>query len=167
MDFDIDTYGQHLTHEGKLPEAQEYLIPMAEHEYTFLKMNHILPTQDKKSLSNLSVLAGQSSKALTFSPSRIFFHSFRETTLVSRAVYQILDGLAGQLIMSVSLAPGESTRDYLGSDGLSVSNYIYFNLVSGSVEGNLAMITETEYQGRFDKVEVVNQLGAEIGSPTL
>ena len=163
MDFE----GHALTHEGKIPEAQEFLIPSSEHEFTHLTMKHVLDTQDKKSLSNLSVLAGQTSKALNFSPSRVFFHSFRETTGVTRAVYQILDGLAGQLIMSVSLAPGESTRDYLGADGLSVSNYIYFNLVSGSVEGNLAFITETEYQGRFDKVEVVNQGGADIREPQL
>lgn len=114
------------------------------------------PIKRKIGLSNFQVVSGASSRPINGSPSRIFWHSFRETTGTTRAIYEITDGLDGPVLMTVSLAAGESTRDYFGKCGLSVLQSIYFKLVSGSVVGNIGAMLEEDYQASNDQVEVMN-----------
>ena len=113
----------------------------------------------RNKLSNFQVVAGAPSSDLNFSPTRVFFHSFKETSGTLKAAYQITDGNGGPIILDVTLAAGESTRDFLGERGLCASRSLYFKLVSGNVEGNVAAMLEEDYQADFDRVETLNYPG--------
>lgn len=73
-------------------------------------------------------------------------------------MYKITDGNqpGARILLTVSLAAGESTRDYFGKHGLPVENGIYFLLVSGAVEGNINSAFEDVYQSWCQPVMVVN-----------
>ena len=86
-------------------------------------------------------------------------HSFKETSGTLKAAYQITDGNGGPIILDVTLAAGESTRDFLGDRGLCASRSLYFKLISGNVEGNVAAMLEEDYQADFDRVETLNYPG--------
>ena len=119
-----------------------------------------LPIKRKLALSNFQILAGQGSAPINFSASRIFWHSFKETTGTTKAAYEITDGLNGPVLLEITLAAGESTRDFFGEYGLTASNSLYFNLITGSVKGVLSGALEEDYQESYNKVEVVNHPGA-------
>ena len=130
---------------------------------------HLHTSLDKKrvaklglKLSNFQVLSGAPSLNLNFSPTRIFWHSFKETTGTTKAAYQITDGQGGPILLDIALAPNESTRDYFGKYGLCASTALYFKLVSGSVEGMVGAVLEEDYQAAFDQVEVMNFPGVPV-----
>jgi hypothetical protein len=64
-----------------------------------------------------------------------------ETTGIAGAVVRIRDGTsaAGGVVEVVRLAPGESARDWYGPQGRRITNGIYLEVVSGSVEGVVAL----------------------------
>ena len=116
------------------------------------------PKKRKLELNNFQVLAGHPSFSMNNSPSRIFWHSFKETTGSAKAAYEILDGTnsSARVLLEVTLAAGESTRDFFGERGLKAFEGLYFNLVSGSVKGMVAGCLELDYQDDLEQVEVMN-----------
>lgn len=68
------------------------------------------------------------------------YHGFslRETSGTARAVVEIFDGTspAGELLDSISLAAGESTRESY-AEGIGLNNGIYVDVVSGAVRGSV------------------------------
>lgn len=63
--------------------------------------------------------------------------SFRETTGVSAAVLDLIDGgdAGGQFIATVALTPGQSVRDRLPAPGIHCEVGLFLSLVSGTVKG--------------------------------
>jgi hypothetical protein len=121
-----------------------------------------LPKKRKYGLSNLQIISGSPSMSLNFTPSRIFWHSVRETSETTRAVYQILDGKDGPIILDISLAPGESTRDWFSEPGLTALSSIYLKVVSGTIEGVISSCSEADYQAGYSQVEIMNFPGFPI-----
>jgi len=121
-------------------------------------VKHRIPKLRLK-LSNFQVIAGAPSSDLNFSPSRIFWHSFKETTGTTKAAFQITDGNGGPIMLDITLSAGESTRDFFGQFGLCASRSLYFKIVTGSVEGMVAGVLEEDYQADYERVEVLNYPG--------
>ncbi len=63
--------------------------------------------------------------------------SLRETTGAAAALVYVRDGAdaGGKLLSIVSLAAGESIRDWFGPGGLSVGAGVYLDVTAGQVEG--------------------------------
>lgn len=64
--------------------------------------------------------------------------SARETTGTTAAVFRVRDGgvVGGLILDTVKLAPGESAREYY-TQGLNARGGLYFELVSGALEGSI------------------------------
>ena len=63
--------------------------------------------------------------------------SLLETTGTAAATVEIWDGqdATGQLIAAISLDPGESTRDWLGPEGIETDIGLFVRVIGGSVRG--------------------------------
>lgn len=74
----------------------------------------------------------------------LVWHSTRETTGSAAAVYRLWDSNtnAGQQLLTVSLSSGESTRDYIQAHHLEFKTSLYFELVSGAVEGMVSVLCD-------------------------
>lgn len=109
-------------------------------------------------IQNLQIAAGAASQPVASGACRLIFESFKETTGVATASFEITDGNAAgaDVLLEITLQPNESTRDYWGRHGIKAESGIYFNLISGSVKGNLGVVTEHEYQNHGDQVVVLN-----------
>lgn len=85
-------------------------------------------------------LPGASGAIVVSSSGPVTFFGFtcRETAAGS-AVFRLRDGtVTGTILEVVSLASGESSGDWYGPQGLVVSSgSIYYQLVSGAVEGSV------------------------------
>jgi hypothetical protein len=62
-----------------------------------------------------------------------------ETTGAAAAVVEIYDGFdaTAQLVVAVALTAGQSTRDWLGPNGILVTEGIFVNVISGTVRGTV------------------------------
>ena len=67
----------------------------------------------------------------------VLVHSTRETSGSAAAVYRLWDSAdaSGQLLLTVSLSAAESTRDIFLRHILPFNTGLYFELVSGALEG--------------------------------
>jgi hypothetical protein len=94
---------------------------------------------------------------------RLTFWSFTETTGAATAEIRLFDGSSagGASIADITLAAGQSTRDWLGHDGLPYETGLFLQVVSGTVNGQVFSIPENEWRGRGIPVEVVNLLDLE------
>jgi hypothetical protein len=83
------------------------------------------------------------SAQVDFSAGRVRWWAFRETSGASPAVLRFWDGSAAgsQLLMPISLAGGESTRDFVGHDLIPYYVGLFMEVVSGTVEGAM-MVSE-------------------------
>lgn len=71
-------------------------------------------------------------------PKSYYGFSLRETSGTTGAIVEIYDGTstAGELIESISLAPGESAREsYAMPGGVGLATGLFVDIVSGSVRG--------------------------------
>lgn len=59
------------------------------------------------------------------------------TSTTVRADLELHDGPIGPLIVPISLAPGESTRDWLGALGITCIRGVTVQVTAGAVEGTL------------------------------
>lgn len=63
-------------------------------------------------------------------------YALRETTGTTAAVVEIREGAVdGPLLFPLTLAPGESVRDWLAPGGVSYGGGLWVNVVSGTVDG--------------------------------
>jgi len=71
-------------------------------------------------------------------------HATRETTGSAAAVYRLWDGSSatGTLLLPVSLTSSESTRDDFRNHHLMFRTGLYFELVSGAIEGEVSVLVE-------------------------
>jgi len=74
----------------------------------------------------------------------VVFHSTRETSGSAAAVYRLWDGTnnAGNLLLTVSLDASESTRDNVMKHMVPFNTGLYYELVSGAVEGEVSALTD-------------------------
>ena len=86
----------------------------------------------------VSIPTGQSGVVLG-GPALLFGWSLRESTGAAPAQLDVYDGAdqTGQLVATITLTAGQSTRDWLGLPGLYCRRGLYVNAVSGSVTGVL------------------------------
>jgi len=113
---------------------------------------------------NLQVTATTQSGMLVTGACRVLFHAFKESTGSAPAAYNLTDGNAtgAKVILPITLGANESTRDWLGNKGLEVQDGVYFQLVSGSVIGNIQVVMEDEYQA--DQQRLLAALQASAGA---
>lgn len=71
-------------------------------------------------------------------------HAARETNGAASAVYRLWDSstASGQLLLPISLAPQESTRDWFAPHTLTFKTGLYFELVSGHLEGDVSVLCD-------------------------
>ncbi len=82
--------------------------------------------------------ASGNSTQLTTVPNSLHGFALRETTNAARAVVELRAGESdeGTLVASITLAAGESIRDWFGPNGIAVSG-LRLVRVSGSAEGSV------------------------------
>lgn len=70
----------------------------------------------------------------------VVIHATRETAGAA-AVYRLWDSNnnTGQLLLTVSLSANESTRDFFPAHYLPFNTGLYFELVSGALEGDVSV----------------------------
>lgn len=61
----------------------------------------------------------------------------KETTNAAPASFNLCDGTGGPVIVPITLATNESTRDWLDGAGIIVRTGLYVDVLSGSVSGTL------------------------------
>jgi len=85
----------------------------------------------------------------------LLMHSTRETTGVGSAVYRFWDGSStgGMLILPVSLTPGQSTRDTFTHHILPYRQGLFFQLVSGTIEGLVIVLNAHDCIEYWYKIE--------------
>lgn len=108
---------------------------------------------------NLQVPAGSPSIRLADGACRILWHAFKETTGAAGASYDIMDGNApdAKILLPVTLAANESTRDFFGPHGLEVNNAVFVRVNNGSIVGNITTVLEDEYLRHYDRVWIVEE----------
>jgi hypothetical protein len=73
----------------------------------------------------------------------LVFHATRETSGSASAVYKFWDGTnnQGTLLLPTSLQAAQSTRDNFTPHMMPFHTGLYFELVSGVVEGDVSVLT--------------------------
>lgn len=71
---------------------------------------------------------------ITAGAATLLGYTLRETA-GGTAVVRLRDGNAGTHLATVSLAASESTRDWFGPSGVAAATKVYYEKVSGTVEG--------------------------------
>jgi hypothetical protein len=76
------------------------------------------------------------------SAGRILWHSELETSGVNPATFRLWDGsgTGSKLLMAVSLTAGQSTRDNFARPYLAYQGGMYYELVTGAIQGSLVII---------------------------
>ena len=71
-------------------------------------------------------------------------HATRETTGSAAAVYRLWDGVSNEstLLLPISLSAGESTRDDFRDHHIRFQVGLYFELVSGALEGSVSVLVD-------------------------
>lgn len=77
---------------------------------------------------------------------RILFWSFRETTTTAVARLRLRDGsdANGDTIVPISLSADQSTRDWLGPQGIPCKAGVYLEMITGTVEGSIVVAVRKE-----------------------
>ncbi len=94
------------------------------------------------------------SKQLVNNSGCLTVHATRETTGTTAAVYRFWDGSGanGTLIMPVSLTAGESTRDDFHEHHIVFRTGLYYELVSGTLEGSVSLLLEHECERMYGAI---------------
>lgn len=80
------------------------------------------------------------SQALVTAPGRYVGFSIRETTGAATAVVRLWDNASaasGTSLEEISLAAGESAREYYGDGGIRTTFGVYVQIVSGAIVGSV------------------------------
>ncbi len=95
------------------------------------------------------------SAQLDYGAGRIKWWSFRETTGTAPAVFDLYDGTSAAVnpLLTFSLGPGESTRDFVGSHLIPYYVGLWLAVTSGTVLG--AMQTDDLPKHHYNAAEVV------------
>jgi hypothetical protein len=88
----------------------------------------------------------------------IGYFTFRNTSASNPATLQLWDGTtnAGYLILDISLAANESTSDRIGWHYQRFETGLYYELVTGAVEGSVSVLFEHRCEDMMRPQVVVN-----------
>jgi len=94
-------------------------------------------------MRSVSITLSAASKVLINTAGCVVVHATRETA-GSTAVYRLWDSdsAAGALLLPVSLVANESTRDDFQPHHLPFNTGLYFELVSGTLEGSVTVMCD-------------------------
>ena len=92
--------------------------------------------------------------------------AWQETSGVSSAAFQLIDGstAAGRLLCPVSLNPSESTRDWIGPHALPYETGLYLNVISGTIEGSLIVVSRDQREEYAMPVVVIGEVDINVGA---
>ena len=115
-------------------------------EHVVEHQHHMTP--ENLNLNAIQILTGTPSTPLIRGSVRLFWQSFRETTGLTGATIRLRNGndASGKFLETITLVANESTREQLGDNGIPFHEGIYYELVSGTIEGVLLVATEANYQ---------------------
>jgi hypothetical protein len=84
--------------------------------------------------------------------------STRETTGAVQAIFQIWDGTntGGQLIDTIVLSAGQSTRDYYRIHEYPYHNGLYLAVISGTFEGAVVVCHSDDWDHEGEPVVMIN-----------
>lgn len=101
---------------------------------------------------------------LDFASGRVTWWGFRETTGTASAVFRLWDSStnAGKLLVPFTLSPNESTRDVPGWHGLVYETGLFFELVSGTVEGALEVVNLDHGEDYGVPVVIIGELDVNV-----
>ena len=97
------------------------------------------------------------STQLDYGAGRVRWWSFRETTGTTPAVFDLYDGSVGSLtqpLITLSLGPGESTRDFVGHHLIPYYVGLYLSVTSGTVLGAIQLDDLDDYGSAMPVVVV-------------
>ena len=111
--------------------------------------------------------APAASGALYNAAGRVVWWSWRNTSTTTPAVLRLWDGssAAGRLLFTISLAPTESTRDFPGWHSLPFDIGLWLEVVSGAMEGVVAIVPEDAWPGDGIPVVVVGGVTVNVDMP--
>ena len=97
----------------------------------------------------------------------LLLHATRETTGTGSAVYRLYDGsnTGGKVVLPVSLTASESTRDFFGRCVIPFHQGLFYELVSGTIEGDVVVLTHHDCEAWWARelervsVEALHQAG--------
>lgn len=93
----------------------------------------------------------EASGLLDAEPGCVVFWSFRDTTATSGSVFNLWDGSGNnsRYLSPFSLQAGQSTRDYIKKHDLPFVNGLFFELVSGTVVGQVTICLDHECEDHW------------------
>lgn len=126
---------------GELVRVTPFMLPAGATIIGLVEIEH-----ERYQVVKLPWLATAASLQLVERADRILFWSFLETTGTARATIRLRDGsdTGAAVIVPISLSAGESTRDWLGPQGIPCRAGVYLEVVSGSVEGSIVVAVRRE-----------------------
>lgn len=85
----------------------------------------------------------------------LLMHATRETTGTTPATYRLFDGsgTGGELLLPVSLTAGQSTRDFVRRCVLPFRQGLFFQIVSGAVEGSVSVLVDHRCHDYWAQIE--------------
>lgn len=95
------------------------------------------------------------SGALAANQGCLLMHATRETTGTAPAVYKLFDGSSanGELLLPVALSSGQSTRDNWWRCVMPFRQGLFYQLVSGTLEGSVAVLLDHPCDNYWHDVE--------------
>jgi hypothetical protein len=108
----------------------------------------------------ISLPAPFANSQLDYGAGRVRWWTFRETTGSTPAVFDLYDGTTaqvGQVLMTFSLDPGESTRDFVGHHLIPYEVGLWLQVTSGTVLGTIQVDNLNE-PGEAMPVVVIDNL---------
>ena len=105
---------------------------------------------------NLQVPNNTPSFSMSSGACRVLSTHLIETSGTTSAIIYLRDSLtsSNDVITVISLAPGESARDYFGKHGLECESGVFLHVLNGSVRGNIQVVMEDEYQAWYERVQI-------------
>lgn len=139
MDAVQETYA--VGSSGDLVRVTPFMLPAGAQILGLVEIEH-----ERYEVKKVAWAAGTVNIDLVQRADRILFWSFLETTGTGRATLRLRDGsdAGGELIVPVSLSAGESTRDWLGPQGIPCHAGVYLEMVTGAVEGSIVVAVRRE-----------------------
>ena len=115
----------------------------------------------------LAIGATATSRVLDYGRGHVRRLSVIETTGTTPATVYLWDGSGanGQLLDTISLAAGQSTRDYYRIGEYPFDNGLYLQVVAGSVVGAIVVAHHDQGEAVGEPVVIIGQLDLNISAP--
>lgn len=139
MDAAQETYA--VGSSGELVRVTPLMLPAGAQILGLVEIEH-----ERYEVRKVSWAATTANIDLVQRVDRILFWSFRETTTAAVARLRLHDGsdANADLIVPISLSADQSTRDWLGPQGIPCRAGVYLEMITGTVEGCIVVAVKHE-----------------------